>query len=235
MNKESSPHENKNAIISSIITGGALGLIIGTPINIWINFGFINFSSFAAFLSQITLDQIIIGSILWIIAGGILGVLLLIYNTHESAAPVQELKQDHIKVDQHNQAKDKVIIPLREEQLKIYKEWVKTADISVSKETITEEKKITVPVLHEYLVIRKKDLTSKAFDGEDTTNDTIRIHISEERFDISKHKITLEDVKISKREFQDIKHIEVTLKKEKLHMDTTENAIVLNKNDNSPQ
>jgi uncharacterized protein (TIGR02271 family) len=231
MKRELAPHKDKIVILYSIIIGGIFGVIIGMPISIWINFGSINFSSLAAFLSQITVDQIITRSILWIIAGGILGALLAIYNSHEKVEYDQEIKQYNTVVHPNNNTEDKLIIPLREEHLNIYKDWIKTAEVSVSKETITEEKKITVPVLHEYLIISKKSLASNAGEEEDISNDTIRIPISEEQIDISKHKVILEDVKISKHQFEDIKHIEVTLKKEKLHMDTTGDAIISNEND----
>lgn len=120
-------------------------------------------------------------------------------------------------------------LQLREEKLNIYKQWVQTGEVTMNIEVFTEEKTITVPVIHEELVIKKKLLPSETSDNSTESIDTIRIPISEERIDISKHKVTLEDVKIYKHEFQQIKKVEETLKKEKLHVETTGDSNVIDK------
>lgn len=110
-------------------------------------------------------------------------------------------------------------IQLHEEKLDIAKKWIQTGEVNIHEEVLTEEKNITVPVNRKELVIEKKDA--------DGTVEAIRIPISEERIEIVKHPTILEDVKIFKRQYQDIKPFEETLKKEKLHVETTGDAAVI--------
>lgn len=110
-------------------------------------------------------------------------------------------------------------IQLHEEKLDIAKKWVQTGEVNIHEEVLTDEKHITVPVNRKELVIEKK--------GADGNTESIRIPISEERIEIVKHPIILEDVKVFKYQYQDTKPIEETLKKEKLHIETTGDAVVI--------
>lgn len=101
---------------------------------------------------------------------------------------------------------------LREEQLDISKEQVKTGEVTVHKEVVTEEKCITIPVTREEIVIEKR---IQSEDKKDWVTETIRIPISEERLEVIKHPVLLEDVEIYKNIYQNTKHINISLKKEK--------------------
>ncbi|AOY77914.1 YsnF/AvaK domain-containing protein [Clostridium formicaceticum] len=114
-------------------------------------------------------------------------------------------------------------LPLREESLDISKDKVQIGSVNIRKEAIKEEKTITVPVIREEIIIEKKFLDDK--DHEHT--DTIRIPITEEHIEITKHPVVLENVDIYNKKSQDIKQIEVTLKKEKLRIQTHGDAKVI--------
>jgi len=114
-------------------------------------------------------------------------------------------------------------LQLKEEELDISKEKVQTGEVNIYKEIINEEKTITVSVVREELVIEKQIFNGK----EDSQTNTIRIPISEEHIEIIKHPVVLENVDIYNKEFQDIKQIESTLKKEKLSIKTTGDAKVI--------
>jgi uncharacterized protein (TIGR02271 family) len=120
-------------------------------------------------------------------------------------------------------------IQLHEEQLNIAKKWAKTGEVSIRKEVFIEEKIITVPITREELIIEKKVLDNEVSNEIDSLPEIIRIPISEERIEIIKHPVTLEDVSIYKRQFEETKSIEKTLKKEKLHIETTGNTVVIDK------
>jgi uncharacterized protein (TIGR02271 family) len=113
-------------------------------------------------------------------------------------------------------------IQLREECLDISKDIVETTTVNIHKETFTEEKTFTVPVSREEFVIEKKFL------AEDKT-ETIRIPIREERVEIVKHPVALEDVTYHIEEFQENKSINEILKKEKLKVQTEGSAIVIDR------
>ena len=121
-------------------------------------------------------------------------------------------------------------LQLHEEKLDITKKWIKTGEVAIHKEIFTEEKNITIPVIHEELIIEKKVLDAENPDQTDGHTEIIRIPISEERIEVIKHPTVLEDVAIYKRQFQETKSVTETLKKEKVHMETTGNPEVVDKN-----
>jgi uncharacterized protein (TIGR02271 family) len=113
-------------------------------------------------------------------------------------------------------------IQLREECLDISKKIVQTTEVNIHIESFTEEKTFTVPVIREELVIEKKSLT------EDKA-ETIRIPIKEERVEIVKHPVALEDVTYHIEELQENRCINEILKKEKLKVQTEGSATVIEK------
>lgn len=123
---------------------------------------------------------------------------------------------------------DNTTLKLQEENLNIIKKWIKTGEVSIHKEILTEEKNITIPVKREELVIEKKILDEETLNKKDEHNENIRIPISEERIEVVKHLVILEDVSVYKRQFQEIKHIEEIVRKEKAHIESTGNGIVIN-------
>ncbi|WML43301.1 YsnF/AvaK domain-containing protein [Neobacillus sp. PS3-40] len=115
-------------------------------------------------------------------------------------------------------------IKLHMEQLDISKKRIKTAAVTIHKEFITEEKTIVVPVTREELVIEKKMFDAKNPEKLNGLSKTIRIPILEERIEVIKHPVILENVKIYKRRYQKIEHIEKSFKKEIAHLETIGNA-----------
>ncbi|MGM0878035.1 MAG: YsnF/AvaK domain-containing protein [Bacillota bacterium] len=120
-------------------------------------------------------------------------------------------------------------LQLHEEELDISKKWIRTGEVTIHKEVFTEKKNITVPVIHEELVIEKKVLDAENPDQTGGHTEIIRIPISEERIEVIKHPTVLEDVAIYKRQFQETKSVEETLKKEKVHIETIGNAEVIDR------
>ncbi|RDZ09325.1 hypothetical protein C3744_24810 [Priestia megaterium] len=121
-------------------------------------------------------------------------------------------------------------LQIHEEELDISKKWIKTGEVSIHKEVFTEEKTITVPVIHEELIIEKKVLDAENSDQKGGHTEIIRIPISEERIEVIKHPTVLENVEIYKRQFQETRSVTETLKKEKVHIETTGNPEVIDKN-----
>ncbi|MCB2308324.1 YsnF/AvaK domain-containing protein [Clostridium estertheticum] len=105
---------------------------------------------------------------------------------------------------------------IKKEQLDIAKKWLQTGEVNIYREAFTEEKTFTVPVKREELVIKKKVLASDDSEIKDMPTEIIRIPLSEEHVEFTKHKVNLEEVSIYKQQIQDIKHIEETLKREAL-------------------
>lgn len=115
---------------------------------------------------------------------------------------------------------DKHVLHLRAEQLAIAKVRIKTGGITVHKETHVEDKTLTVPVTREELVIERQAPAGNIAGEEEGQKETIRIPISEERIEVVKLPVNLEDVSISKREYVETKCVEEILRSEKLRVAT---------------
>ncbi|MCB2294922.1 YsnF/AvaK domain-containing protein [Clostridium algoriphilum] len=107
-----------------------------------------------------------------------------------------------------------VSLKIKQEELDISKRWMQTGGINVHRESFTINKNFTIPIEHVDLVIEKKDLSSAIPDNKDISPEIIRIPLSEENVEFTKHKVSLEDVSIYKQKIEDIKEIETTLKRE---------------------
>lgn len=115
---------------------------------------------------------------------------------------------------------------LRNEELEIVNEWVKTGDVNIRREVSTKEKTITVSVNCEELVIENTLMNSENPESDGQTK-VIRIPLSEERIEVVKHPVKLEDVTIYEQQYQVIEHIKRTLKSEKIKVETCGAAKVI--------
>ncbi|KHD37467.1 hypothetical protein NL50_04635 [Clostridium acetobutylicum] len=122
-----------------------------------------------------------------------------------------------------NSSTENITLKLKSEQLDIAKQWIQTEDVKAYKETSSIQKTFTIPVEREELVIEKIPTASH------DKKEVIRIPLSEEEVNFSKHRIILEDVSIYKNQIEDVRHIEETLKKENPKIETFGNAKVIKK------
>ena len=110
-------------------------------------------------------------------------------------------------------------LELRQEELDVTKNKVKTGEVTLSKEVVEEEKHVDVPVMHEEVVIERKALDHEPSDTPISSGETIHIPISEEKVDVGKHTVVTGEVSAHKREIEDTKTINETLKKEEARID----------------
>lgn len=118
-------------------------------------------------------------------------------------------------------------IQLHQEQLDIMKKWIQTGEVTVHKEVYTEEKSIIVPVTKEEYVIEKKVLNSDNSNKNEKPVEIIRIPVKEEKVEVIKHPVALGEVSVYLQQFQEIAHIDETLKKENLKINSTGNADII--------
>jgi len=109
-------------------------------------------------------------------------------------------------------------LQLREEQLKVTKTPVKTGEVEVRKEIVTENRQIQVPVEREEVVIERRPARGKAAAG-DLKAEEIRIPVSEERVTVSKETVVNEEVEVGKRKVRDTKTVSGTVRREQLKVD----------------
>ena len=190
----------KNKALSSRITyaavGGVLGFLISAvAVNEPVLFAI---PGLRIILAASPFPVIITTTVLGIAVGGFTGALSLYFQ----------------KSGAGQNTDDKIKIKLREEQLDITKDRVKTSDVYVRKEIITDEKTITIPVKREELVVEKKAI------GNNQDSETVRIPLSEEHIKVIKHPKILKNVTLSKKEYAETEAVEEILKKERLTIDS---------------
>jgi uncharacterized protein (TIGR02271 family) len=122
-------------------------------------------------------------------------------------------------------------LELRKEELDINKKRIPSGEVELSKEIIEEEQTVDVPVTHEEVVIERRSLNNKTTDSPISDTETIRIPVSEDQVDVSKHTVVTGEVRAHKRDVEETKHIDETLKREEAHISKTGNANIVSKSD----
>lgn len=123
---------------------------------------------------------------------------------------------------------EEITLELHKEELQVSKKIIETAQVNVYKKIHTEEKQIMVPVTHEELIIEKKIVNPES--NADPKIETIRIPLSEEHIEVTRHPIILEDVEIYKQKIEEHIQVNETLKEEKIHIDTVGDIRVIDDN-----
>ncbi|MHB9942526.1 hypothetical protein CF065_13055 [Clostridium sporogenes] len=203
---------------SQYLAGAIIGGIIGFIISILYKFSILTIPGFVTIFTITSVDPMITGTILGIVVGVIIGILM----------PQSKTYEDNIETNSRTMPRD-MKMQLREEQMKISKNKIKTGEVSIHKEVLTEEKNITVPVKREELVIENTVCDPQFHDKSEGHTETIRIPIKEERIDIKKKPVDLEDVSVSKDQYEEVKHITETLKKEVPHISINGDAKIVDK------
>ncbi|MCW6110332.1 YsnF/AvaK domain-containing protein [Clostridium sporogenes] len=203
---------------SQYLAGAIIGGIIGFIISILYKFSILTIPGFVTIFTITSVDPMITGAILGIVVGVIIGMLM----------PQSKAYEYNIETNLRRMPRD-MKMQLREEQMKISKSKIKTGEVSIHKEVLTEEKNITVPVKREELVIENTVCDPQFHDKSEGHTETIRIPIKEERIDIKKKPVDLEDVSVSKDQYEEVKHITETLKKEVPHISINGDAKIVDK------
>lgn len=140
------------------------------------------------------------------------------------------------------QGKQEGTMQLRKEELDINKDRVNTGEVTLSKEIVEEQETVDVPVMHEEVVIERKCLNNEPCDSQitsstdmdsDSTCETIHIPVSEEQVNVCKNTVVTGEVSAYKREVEDTKQVNETLKREEARIDKSGNAQVTNNTDTS--
>lgn len=121
---------------------------------------------------------------------------------------------------------------LRQEELDIAKDRILVGDVELSKEIIEEQKIVDVPVTQEEVVIQRKTIDNEPSDLPVGHMESIHIPVNEERVEVGKHTVITGEVSAVKREIEETRHVEETLKKEEARVHEDGNAHLVNKQDN---
>jgi uncharacterized protein (TIGR02271 family) len=136
--------------------------------------------------------------------------------------------------DKKETTEDAGKLQLRKEELDIKKNRVKTGEVELSKEIVEEQKTVDVPVTREEVVIERRSLNNEATDSPISDEETIHIPVSEEQVDVDKHTVITGEVSAHKREVEETKRIDESLKREEARLRTSGDVdIVDDDSDNS--
>lgn len=106
-------------------------------------------------------------------------------------------------------------LKLHEEELQVEKEPVRTGEVDIRKEVITEHKQISVPVEREEVVIERRKVHKAAPPGS-MTKEEIRIPVKEEQVRVTKKAVVKEEVNVGKRKVHETKTVGDDVKREEL-------------------
>lgn len=224
-------HERNTHIPQGIVTGALIGGIAGTVVGLLVKINVLNISVVRPIFTALNIDEIITGVVLGILIGAIIGSFIGTYNHENKETPydayIKNTKAPEQVIDDTNTAAK---MQLREEKLDISKHAVQVGEVNVHKEVFTEEKNIIVPITHEELVIEKKVPAENAEGNMESTAETIRIPLSEERVNVTKEPVVLEDVQVHRNRYEEKRHIEEILRREQMAIKTKGSVKIRNKN-----
>jgi len=119
---------------------------------------------------------------------------------------------------------------LHEEKLHAKKQPVKTGEVRVHKEVVTEHQTMNVPVQREEVVIERRPATGQAATGHDMRpGEEIRIPVKEEQVRVEKETVATENVKVGKRKVQENEQVSGTVRKEQVRVDRQGDVDIKNK------
>ena len=109
---------------------------------------------------------------------------------------------------------------LHREELDIAKDRVHKGEVILSKEIVEERKAVHVPVTHEEVIIERRALNNEHSDSPIGEEQVIHIPVSEERVEVGKHTVLTGEVSAHKREVEEVREIEETLRREEARVAT---------------
>lgn len=123
---------------------------------------------------------------------------------------------------------DSAKISLKKEELDIAKSRVQKGDVEIGKEIIEEKKQVDVPVEREEVVIERRSLDNKACDSPITSEEIIKIPVSEEKVNVGKHTVITGEILAHKEVVENTEHIDENLKREEAHINKNGDANIIN-------
>ncbi len=119
-----------------------------------------------------------------------------------------------------NETEDRRAVQLREEQLRATKQQVEAGEVRLTKDVITEEKTITVPVQREQVHVEQRNVAPRPAEGAiGDQGETIKVPIMEEQVRIVKQPVVTGEVTIRKEQVQDNQQFSDTVRREEARVE----------------
>jgi uncharacterized protein (TIGR02271 family) len=135
-------------------------------------------------------------------------------------ASVYEAKPSDI-ITEERQQEEETTIPLIEERLNVSKK-TSTTQYTITKEPVTEEKTIEVPVTHEELFVEKRPpKDSSSPEGPVKSKTEIKVLLKREEVEITKERFVKEEVVVKKKPVTETRTVSDTVTSERINMSGT--------------
>lgn len=136
------------------------------------------------------------------------------------AAPA-DLERDTLNRDRDVMGRDDEArkLQLREEQLDVNKNTVRSGEVEVHKDIVEERKEMDVPVSHEEVVIERRSVGDVPTDQPVGLDETIRVPVSEEQVEVNKRNVVTGEVEVHKRDVHETEHVSDTLRREEARIE----------------
>ncbi|HYG99842.1 MAG TPA: YsnF/AvaK domain-containing protein [Terriglobales bacterium] len=107
------------------------------------------------------------------------------------------------------------------EMLRVHKERVQRGEVRLRKEVVSEQKTVDVPVMREEVVIERVagDRAQPAGSADFGTDKEIRVPLSEERVQVEKTPVVNEEIRVGKRQIQEVRQVSDTVRHEEVRID----------------
>lgn len=116
---------------------------------------------------------------------------------------------------------------LSEERMDVNKQQVKSGEVVVHKRIVEDVKTVEVPVRHEEVIIERHAIKDGDATGVDFKDETITIPVMEEQVEVTKHPVVTEEIRIRKQDVEKDQEFSTTLRKEKLDVEKTGDAVIM--------
>jgi uncharacterized protein (TIGR02271 family) len=111
-------------------------------------------------------------------------------------------------------------LELREEELHVDRRTVRSGEVDVSKDVVTEHEEIDVPRRHEEVEIDyRPSSTHRPAEGRIGEDEEIHVPLYEEEVNVTKETVVTGEVDITKREVEETEHVSEDLRKERLRVE----------------
>lgn len=133
----------------------------------------------------------------------------------EAKAPIDTKKVR----DRTLSAQEDETIRLEAERMQVDKQAVQTGEAVIHKRVVENVKTVEVPLRHEEVIIERRAVADEAEPNPDFDEETITIPVMEEQVQVTKKPVVTEEIKVRKRDVEDMREVSATLREEKLDVE----------------
>lgn len=119
-------------------------------------------------------------------------------------------------------------VPVHQEELVAERQRQQAGEVDVSKHVVEETRGLDVPVTRDEVEVTRRTVDRPASGDESafTDGDTIRVPVTAETVNVDTQTRVVEEIEISKRPVTETRHVEGTVRREEIDVETTGDMLV---------